>query len=136
MGARILFVDDDREDEEFIREILGQLRFSEVEFFSNGQTVLAHLKSLIDKELPSLVVSDMNLPLLNGLELAKAIKSNIRYRGIGMVIYSGSLNPATRVQFEKIGVTEIVEKQGHLMELRYTLTRFIKLATEAQLPAK
>ncbi len=68
MGARILFVDDDREDEEFIREILGQLRFSEVEFFSNGQTVLAHLKSLIDKELPSLVVSDMNLPLLNGFD--------------------------------------------------------------------
>jgi len=31
---------------------------------------------------------------------------------MGIVIYSCSLNPANSVQLEKIGVTEIVEKQG------------------------
>ena len=129
MGPIILFVDDDKDDEQIIREGLNQLGFSQFEFCSDGNAALKQLAILSNDKLPHLVVSDLHLPIFDGLELAKALKADSRYRGIQVVIYSGSLSPAMRLKIYEAGVTEMFEKPTSTEELRYILSRLIELAT-------
>ena len=48
------------------------------------------LQSFPDKELPSLIVLDYNMPLLNGLETLKVLELDNRFKKIPKIIYSSS----------------------------------------------
>ncbi len=130
MGPSILFVDDDKDDEEIVREGLELLQFLQFGFCPDGKAALKHLSTLSNNELPDLVVSDFQLPNFEGLDLARALKADSRYRGIQVVIFSGSLPPAIRLKLHEAGVTEMFEKPTGKEELKYILTRLLKLATE------
>lgn len=130
MGPKILFVDDDKEDEELMRDILEQLKSSDYSFCSDGKAALCHLATLANHELPDLVVSDLHLPGIDGLELVKALKAHESFRGIWVVIYSGSITPATKIKLDEAGIKEIFQKPANVQELENILTRIIHLATE------
>lgn len=129
MGPTILFVDDDTEDVQIIREGLDQLGFSQFDFCTDGIAALQHLTTIANKVLPNLVVCDLQLPLFDGLELARALKADSRYKGIPVVIYSGSLTPAIRLKLQEAGVTEMFEKPATVKELKPVLNKLIELAT-------
>ncbi|HUP13989.1 MAG TPA: response regulator, partial [Niastella sp.] len=132
----ILFVDDDKDDEQIIRGGLEKLNFWRFEFCPDGNGALAHLATLTDKELPDLVVSDLQLPIFDGLELAKALKADSRYVEIAVVIYSGRLSPAIKLKLHEAGVTEMFEKPTNIEDVIQILTGLIKLATEHHIKQK
>ncbi len=68
MGPKILFVEDDKEDEELMREMLEQRAFSNFMFCPNGDRALSHLATLSKNELPNLAVSDLHLPGIDGVK--------------------------------------------------------------------
>lgn len=125
-----MFVDDDKDDEQMVREGLEQLGFSQFDFCRDGNAALEHLTTLSNNELPDLVVSDLHLPLFDRLQLARALKADSRYRGIQVVMYSGSLTPAIRLKLQEACATEIFEKPISTKKFRSILTRLIELATE------
>jgi len=104
MSPRILFVEDDKEDEELTRDCLEKLGFVNFSFCPDGKTALSHLATLSNNELPSLVVSDLHLPGIDGLELVKALKAHESFRGIWVVIYSGSITPATKIKLARLAL--------------------------------
>ena len=130
MSPRILFVEDDKEDEELTRDCLEKLGFVNFSFCPDGKTALSHLATLSNNELPSLVVSDLHLPGIDGLELARTLNAEERFRGIWVVIYSGSITPATKIKLDEAGIKEIFQKPANVQELENILTRIIHLATE------
>ena len=130
MGPKILFVEDDKEDEELVRERLEQRAFSNFMFCPNGDTALSHLATLSKNELPNLVVSDLHLPGIDGLELARALNVQERFRGMWVIIYSGSRTPFIEDKLKQAGVVEIFQKPANLEELDAILTRVIQVANE------
>jgi CheY-like chemotaxis protein len=130
MLPTILFVDDDKEDEELMRECLEKLGFVNFSFCPNGKTALSHLATLAYDQLPNLVVSDLQLPDIDGLELAKALNTHEGYGGMWVVIYSGSLTPSIKTKLKEAGVVEIFQKPSNVQELNSILTRVIQLAHE------
>jgi two-component system, OmpR family, response regulator VicR len=59
---------------------------------SNGRKAL----EILDKETPSLVVTDFMMPRMNGLELAQAIRANPDWARIPVILLSGAQGAIAR----------------------------------------
>lgn len=87
----ILLIEDDVDDQEFITDALQMLGVKNmVEIFDNGQKAFDFL---LNTELqPFIILSDVNLPIMNGLQLKSEIQRNdyLRNKSIPFVFLSTS----------------------------------------------
>jgi CheY-like chemotaxis protein len=73
----IYLVDDDQDDRMFIREALKSTSDDvNVIEFSNGEQLLDQLENGLIRSEPSVILMDINMPRLNGLEALARIRSN------------------------------------------------------------
>ncbi|KAB7733151.1 response regulator [Rudanella paleaurantiibacter] len=71
----IISVEDDEDDQYLIGETLKNLGVpNEVRFFPNGEAALQYLETTTEQ--PFLILCDINMPLMNGLELRQRILAN------------------------------------------------------------
>lgn len=71
----IIVIEDDQDDRELFEEIFTKLKVSNpVKFFGNGESALEYLQQPGNE--PFLIMSDINLPKLNGFELRERIFTN------------------------------------------------------------
>lgn len=82
---RVLIVDDDQKILELLVELL-ELEGYEVSAARDGASALDLLRSCE----PDLVVSDVVMPILDGIELCRRIKQNVRTANIPVLLMSGS----------------------------------------------
>jgi len=90
----ILIADDDPEDQDLIIEaLLHQSPDVIVKSVWNGQEVLSYLASCPDVGLPSLLLLDFKMPMLNALEVLEQLREDARYLPIPKVVWSTSNQP-------------------------------------------
>lgn len=71
----IIIIDDDPDDQEMIGRILSRLSLSnEVRTFLDGEAALSYL--VTTPESPLVILCDINMPLMNGIELKRTIQDN------------------------------------------------------------
>lgn len=100
--SKILLADDDQEDFFIINEAFREIRFGGIlEWVQNGEQVLDHLRQT--KQLPGLIVLDLNMPLLNGTQTLKQLKGDDQFRHIPVVIFSTSINPIEKAECLQAG---------------------------------
>jgi two-component system cell cycle response regulator DivK len=87
--CRVLVVDDFPDAREMYREYLGAMGFDVVEA-DNG---LAAIERALDSS-PDVILMDMALPVLDGLEATRRLKADGRTAGIPVVALSGYEAPA------------------------------------------
>jgi chemotaxis family two-component system response regulator Rcp1 len=94
---RILVVDDDRTWARVLREVMGMLtRPYELHFVGDGVEALDFLHrsgSYADAPRPSLILLDLNMPRLGGLETLSAIKNDPELYVIPVIMLSSSISP-------------------------------------------
>jgi CheY-like chemotaxis protein len=88
---KILLVEDDLDDREIFIEVIGKL---------NLPVQLAHARDSVElfkclEEDPEihLIFQDINMPLKNGKQCLKELKSNEKYRHIPVIMYTISESP-------------------------------------------
>lgn len=98
----IIVIDDDEDDQFLIKQCIQELGVSnQCLFFQNG--LLAYEYLLYTKEQPFLILCDMNMPVMNGLELRNRIDSDpyLKSKAIPFVFLSTSANQAlVRMAYE------------------------------------
>lgn len=85
----VLLVDDDVESLsalQFVFEVHGY----RVAVAENGNAALAQLA----KHLPDLVVTDMDMPQLDGIELCRRLRCHPMLAGVPIILISGGCPPA------------------------------------------
>jgi CheY-like chemotaxis protein len=88
---RVLIVDDDPDDRDFLRNALEKAGVEPILALSLAQEVFAYLQGVeVTENLPKLIISDLNMPGINGYELIQALRSMSRYQHIPVVICSTS----------------------------------------------
>jgi CheY-like chemotaxis protein len=71
----IIVIDDDPDDQEMIQRVISKLNpANEIKRFFDGEEALQYFKETTDK--PFLIICDINMPLMNGLELKKNIEAS------------------------------------------------------------
>jgi CheY-like chemotaxis protein len=90
----ILLADDDDEDKEILEEsILTLAPQADIRTVNNGQQVIEYLDGCGDKDLPTLIVLDYKMPILNAVEVLERMSNVTRYDPIPKVVWSSSRQP-------------------------------------------
>ena len=71
----IMIIEDDMDDQELLQETFRSLDYpNPVIFFSNGNDALNYLRQT--SAPPALIISDINMPKMNGFEIRKTINKS------------------------------------------------------------
>src|SRR4249920_1790129 len=117
MGQKvIMIVDDEDKVRESVREVLADEGYRVVDT-ADGTRVL----ELIEQEKPGLVLLDIWMPQIDGIDLLKQIKS--KEPAINVVMVSGHGNIHTAVTATKFGAFDFLEKPVSLEGLLLTVQR-------------
>ena len=74
-GGPIIVIEDDIDDQEILSEVFKELKYpNPILFFDNGEVALEHLTATNIQ--PFLILSDINLPKLDGFKLRDQIHNN------------------------------------------------------------
>jgi CheY-like chemotaxis protein len=88
----ILLADDDPEDQDILKEyLLKEDPSLWIHCVLNGKEAVSWLEECPDEELPSLIILDYKMPLLNGIETLEQLNDVPRYLFIPKVIWSTSV---------------------------------------------
>ena len=131
---RILYVDDDIDDLNFLREAFMELDPTiQVTEVNNGVEALEHLESLkADPDsFPALIIMDINMPLMDGRMAIKRIKEDIVLRPIPVVAFTTSNNPMDRLVCGQMGVNCIL-KPNSAAELKQIAKEFLQTYVYSQ----
>ncbi|WP_031527140.1 response regulator [Dyadobacter crusticola] len=90
----IISIEDDADDQFLIQSVIEELNLpNQLIFFGNGLEALLYLETT--QEQPFLIICDINMPVMNGLELRSRIDENefLRRKSIPFVFLSTADNP-------------------------------------------
>jgi CheY-like chemotaxis protein len=100
----ILIAEDDEDDADLICEIFNNNPdFGKVSLVTNGEELINFLKDTAN-EKPDVILTDINMPILNGIEALQEILNNNDLKNIPCFVYSTSINPSYKEQCDVLGV--------------------------------
>ncbi len=105
----ILLLEDDLVDVMTIKRAMKQLNFENpMSVVANGEEGLAFLKNA--KELPGLIILDINMPKMNGIEFLQLMKQDEKFRTIPVVILTTSLEQQDKWNSFQLGISGYMVK--------------------------
>jgi len=117
---KILFVDDDESICFFMRVIIG--KNYEVGIANNGKDAFYHLS---EGYIPDLIITDINMPLLNGIDLIRHLKTSRIYRDIPIIVLSGHSKISYKDTCKSLGVNTYITKPFDPNELKKSISKEI-----------
>ncbi len=131
----LLLVEDDLVDQMMVKKAFSELGIQrDLVVFSNGEEVVKYLRS--DSPRPFLIISDVNMPKMGGLELIKEIQNDesLNYKGKPFVILSTACNDFELKDAYTSGIHGFFEKNVQYKELVKSLGRIIEYWEESKIP--
>lgn len=107
----IYYVEDNIDLRHFVSDILAQ--YFQVATFSNGKECLDKM----EEEWPDLILSDILMPEVNGLELCKQIKSDVRTSHIPVILLTSRSSVDERVEGLEVGADTYISKPFDMKHL-------------------
>ena len=123
---RILLADDDDDDAFLFQEALEQIEIkTELQIAENGMELMKKLDQLT--ETPDFIFLDMNMPVKNGLECLKEIRSNPKFKEISIAIYSTSSSEKDIEETFIDGANIYIKKPNDFSKLKKVLKEVVNL---------
>jgi CheY-like chemotaxis protein len=123
--TRILVVDDSPMDRRLVIGMLSRRPGWSTDVAENGQQAMA---LLAPGHLPDLILTDMQMPEMNGLELVRAVKRD--FPGVPVVLMTAQGSEALAVKALQVGADSYVPKALLADDLIETCDRVLALAGE------
>ncbi|MCK6628531.1 MAG: response regulator [Anaerolineae bacterium] len=116
--ARIIIAEDDRLTGQLLELIIiGVCPLGHISLVPNGQEAL----QLYEQFGADLIISDKNMPLVDGLELTRTLRA----RGVSIPIIIISGNTAIEKEAKKAGATLVLGKPGVYRQLPQLLPKLL-----------
>lgn len=105
---RVILAEDSPFMRELIRKALTESGYERLEVYANGEDAWTALQRPGPKV--SAVVSDIEMPRMDGLRLSKLIKESASFRGVPVVLFSSLISDDNRKKGEQVGVDVQIPK--------------------------
>jgi two-component system KDP operon response regulator KdpE len=124
MNARILVVDDEPQITRVLRTTLSAQRY-DVRVANDGETALEIMKDWT----PDLVVTDVSMPNMDGLELCRQLRSR---SDVPIIVLSVKEDERTKIKALDLGADDYVTKPFNLQELLARVRAHLRRAPAAE----
>lgn len=105
--AHLLIIDDDVSAADAMAALLRR-EGHEADVASTAREALATLRHAE----PDLVLLDLTMPRVDGLDLLDALKDDPRFAGVRVAVYSGRGGPESVEAAERLGACDFIPKGG------------------------
>lgn len=113
MDEPIVIAEDSILLTELIKQSLDKAGFTNLKFFGNGLEAFEYLENLpaenLEKEV-KLVITDIEMPQMDGHRLTKLIKTNNKLKHLPVVIFSSLINEEMRAKGTALGADAQLSK--------------------------
>ncbi len=123
----IVVIEDDADDQEILTDIFYQLNYqNKILFFNDGESALSYIEK--GEELPFLILSDINMPRLNGFALRDKLKTDAKLSNkcIPYLFFSTAVNQRHVIDAYSQSVQGFFVKGSSMAELKETISIIIE----------
>ncbi len=119
----VMFIDDSETALASTRMTVSSMPI-EVKQYLEGHLCLADIKAGI---VPDLVITDLNMPVMNGLELLKALRELPETKRTPVLMLTTETKDELKVQGKALGLTGWIVKPFNPTQLKSAITRVLRL---------
>jgi DNA-binding response OmpR family regulator len=119
MRPTLLIVDDNKEILEFVQEILGE------EYHIIQLTDARRALDVLATTSIQLVISDVMMPVMDGFELCKMIKSNLEFCHIPVILLTAKNTLMSRIEGLEVGADAYIDKPFSPRHLKVQIVNLI-----------
>jgi len=118
MNHRILLVDDDK-DLLAALEVKLQKEGYQIDTAPDGEVALEKIRA----KLPDLVILDVNMPRMNGMDVCRALRSDDKTRDLAIIVLTARDDEVDRILGLEFGADDYITKPYNPRELILRVTR-------------
>lgn len=131
----ILLVEDDRVDAMTVKRALGDLKITNpLDITTNGEEALAFLRDP-EKEMPCIILLDLNMPKMNGIEFLQIVKNDENLKRIPVVVLTTSREEEDKIASFNLSVAGYIMKPADYMQFVETVRAIDYYWTISELPS-
>ena len=123
-NTKFLIVDDFSTMRKIIKKVLDEIGYKNVVEAVDGRNALDVLNDSFKAGSPvQFVISDWNMPNMQGIELLRACKENPQYKSLPFMLVTAESEQAQIIEAAKAGVSEYVVKPFNAATLKAKIER-------------
>jgi CheY-like chemotaxis protein len=133
----IIIIEDDSDDQEILLEIFDKLGYvNEIVFFHDGEKALEFLNDTDVR--PFLILSDVNMPKINGFELRNRVFTNdqLQTKCIPYLFFTTGANKRSVIDAYALSVQGFFLKPATIKELENTIRKIVEYWQECIAPGQ
>ena len=119
----VIFVDDSETALASTRMVTNSMPI-EVKQYTEAQVALAEIKAGL---APDLIITDLNMPVMNGLEFLQALRNNPSTSRTPTLMLTTETKAELKQQGKALGLTGWIVKPFNPAQLKQAITRVLRL---------
>ena len=119
----VIFVDDSETALASTRMVTNSMPI-EVKQYTEAQTALAEIQAGMT---PDLIITDLNMPVMNGFEFLKALREVPATQRTPTLMLTTETKPELKQQGKALGLTGWIVKPFNPAQLKQAITRVLRL---------
>jgi two-component system, cell cycle response regulator DivK len=119
--STILIVEDNEKNMKLARDVLQSRGYATLEAVTGEEGV-----RLATEKRPDLILMDIQLPGINGIEALRQVRADPACARIPVVAFTASVTPTDRTQISEAGFDDFLSKPINLKEFLETVKRVLE----------
>jgi CheY-like chemotaxis protein len=123
----VIIIEDDPDDQDILAEIFRSLNYpNKILYFADGEQALAYINK--SDVVPFLILSDINMPRLDGFELKRRIVTNaaLQIKCIPFLFFTTAVSRQAVIDAYSASVQGFFIKENSLAELEMTIRSIVE----------
>ena len=109
-NVKVTVIEDSQYMSAVIKEFLGKAGFEKIDMFSNGKDAFDYLSQCTEDNRPGLVISDIEMPQMDGLTMTRRLKEKPGYRKVPFILFSSIITKELMHKGERAGADAQLNK--------------------------
>ncbi|MDD3288017.1 MAG: response regulator [Alphaproteobacteria bacterium] len=127
--AHVIIIDDDPANRVLLRGVCEKMNIGIIDEAEDGVEAL----DLIARFRPDLLLLDIKMPRMDGMELMRQLRANPVYDYLSILVQTGLQGVDDRVTCFNLGATDVVSRPFHIPELKARICAHLRSAISARI---